>query len=153
MEFKVKVGDFLPAFHALNQDGMEINNDILAGMSSVIFFYSKENALRTQFIVEDFRDHFEEFDALNIIIAGVSPYSVEINKKYYEEHRLNYLLLSDDHFKMYRAFDLIKTVHEKHKIIRSTFIVDRNGVIRWVEHPVHVEGHVARVLKAIKGMG
>lgn len=150
MEFKLKVGDMMPSFSALDQDGIEITDRTLEGMTSVLFFYSKENAFRTLHEVEDFCEYFDEFDALNIIIVGVSPFSVEINKKYYDEHQLQFLLLADDHFKMYRAFDIVKPVHEKNKIIRSTFVIDRNRVIRWIEHPVHLEGHAKRVLKAVK---
>ncbi|MFQ5730032.1 MAG: redoxin domain-containing protein, partial [Waddliaceae bacterium] len=62
------------------------------------------------------------------------------------KNKLQFSLLSDVKKDMCKKFGVLKG----DKVIRSTFVVNARGVIRWIEKPVDVKGHVARVLKALE---
>ena len=87
-----------------------------------------------------------DLDALATLIIGVSPDTVESHKKFIKNHRLEHSLLSDERKEMCHRFGVL----EGDKVIRSTFLIDSEGMICSIEKPANVEGHVDRIIAAVK---
>lgn len=149
--YKINVGDFIPSFSALDQEEEVVVSDDLLGNPFVIYFYPKDDTPGCTAEACSFRDNMERLDEQGILVVGVSPDSVSSHKKFMHKHSLNFILIADDSQEVCKRFDVLreKEVGDK-KVVgveRTTFIVDATGIIRWIERPVNVEGHVERVLK------
>lgn len=145
MVFKLNVGDKLPSFASKDIDAIAITDQLLKGMCSVICFYSKEEIP----VLEKFRDKMKQFDELCGVVLAVNPSDIDKQKTTYETHKLNFILLSDPDLSMCKAFDVLRKVEGKGKVIPSTFVIDRDGVIQWIERPIQIPGHAERALEAV----
>lgn len=149
MEKEIKVGDKIPQFTGITYDGLELETDDLLGSPSVIFFYVKNDTPECKAEVCAFNKDAEKFEALNTTIMGISADSVESQAFFFRNNNLYIGLLSDVDKTIAREFGIVKPGPKK-EIIRSTFVVDPRGVVRWIEKPVNVEGHTERVLEEVK---
>lgn len=149
MLYKLNAGDKMPDFSNYDQDGKKVSSADLTGAPLVIFFYSKDNTTACTVEACSFRDHLPNLKEINCKIIGVSPDNATSHQKFIEEHHLNFPLLCDEQLELCKKFDVIHPKGEKGelKIERSTFLIDREGIIRWIERPVNVVGHVERVLE------
>lgn len=146
MEGELKVNDMIPSFQAKDQEGYNVTEEDIIGTTTVIYFYPQDETPGCTKEACSFRDKMREFDALATLIIGVSPDTVESHKKFIKNNRLQHSLLSDERKEMCRLFGVL----EGDKVIRSTFLIDSEGIIRWIEKPVNVEGHVDRIIAAVK---
>lgn len=150
----VKVGSKAPEFVSLDYEDMEIGSDDLRGMPYILYFYPKDDSPGCTKEACSFRDTLESFDELNIQVIGVSPDDQESHARFAEKHNLDFPLLCDENYELAKKFGVLeeKTVDGQKTLayVRSTFLVDGDGIIRWIEKPVNVEGHANRVLEAIK---
>lgn len=146
MKNKLNLGDIIPPFQAKDQEGLNVTEEDLIGTTLVIYFYPQDETPGCTAEACSFRDDMRKFDALATLIIGVSPDTVESHKKFITNHKLKYSLLSDPKKEMCRLFGVL----DGQNVIRSTFLIDSEGIVRWFEKPVKVEGHTERVLKAIK---
>ena len=96
----------------------------------------------------------EEFEKLGATIIGVSPDKPEKIKKFIEDHNLQILLLSDTEkevLKAYGAWGKKKNYGKEYEgVIRSTFIINPDGMIVKSWRNVRVKGHVEKVLETLK---
>jgi peroxiredoxin Q/BCP len=146
MPYKINVGDPVPEFRVKDHDGYDVSDEDLLGTSLVLFFYPKDATPGCTKEACSFRDQMEVFDKLDVIVLGISSDNLVSHQKFIQENKLDYTLLSDVEKTMGESFGVIK----EGKTERSTFLIDANGIIRWIERPVNVEGHVERVVQAIK---
>lgn len=124
------------------------------GRPYVLYFYPKDDTPGCTTQACGFRDVQLTLDQLGIPVIGVSPDSSRSHSKFKVKYQLHFPLLSDESHQLCEAFGVWQEKSFMGKksmgVIRSTFIIDSQGVIRWVESPVRVEGHVDRVLKALQ---
>ena len=103
----------------------------------------------------DFRDSYDEFAAAGYAIVGVSPDRPSLNKKFQEKEGLNFDLLSDEDHALAESLGAWgdKTMYGKvsQGLIRSTFVVDENGLLTGAYRNVRAKGHVARVKEDLLG--
>ncbi|MEN3034633.1 MAG: peroxiredoxin [Aquificaceae bacterium] len=122
----------------------------LKGKAYVIYFYPKDDTPGCTTEACDFRDHLQ---AIGIDIYGVSPDSIESHKKFMQKYGLNFTLLSDPDFKVAKAFGAYgkKKLYGKESegIIRSTFVIDKEGKIAIALYNVKAKGHVENLSKKI----
>lgn len=154
MDYKINVGDFIPKFTAKDQEGETIQNDDLIGGPVVLYFYPKDDTPGCTKEACSFRDNMEKIEEMDVLVIGVSPDGQQSHQKFIQKHNLNFTLLSDENRELAKKFDVLRTVKDPNgqtvqKIERTTFVIDPNGEIRWIERPVSVEGHVDRVIAAI----
>ena len=142
----LKVGDKIPRFHVKDHAGYSVREEDVIGTPLVIYFYPKDQTPTCTKEACSFQNSLPKFDQLQVLVLGVSPDSVGSHKKFIEKNNLQFSLLSDAKKDMCKKFGVLKG----DKVIRSTFVVNARGVIQWIEKPVKVEGHVKRVLEAIK---
>lgn len=146
---QIKVGNAIPPFTAKDFSGETISKDDLLGAPFILYFYPKDDTPGCTKEACNFRDSIESFDDLDISVIGVSPDNAESHQKFMEKYDLNFLLISDENFEIARKFGVAKPKEGGgYSIIRSTFLCDEKGIVRWIESPVDVEGHVNRIINA-----
>jgi peroxiredoxin Q/BCP len=122
----------------------------------VVYFYPKDNTPGCTLEGQDFRDHYPAFQAANTEILGVSRDSVNSHQRFREKQNFPFDLLADEDEALCRLFDVI---HEKNMygrkvmgVVRSTFLIDGDGVLRAEWRKVRVKGHVEAVLEAAQAL-
>ena len=122
----------------------------------VVYFYPKDNTPGCTLEGQDFRDHYPEFQAANTEILGVSRDNLKSHERFKEKQNFPFDLLADEDEALCRLFDVI---HEKNMygrkvmgVVRSTFLIDGDGVLRNEWRQVRVKGHVEAVLEAAQAL-
>jgi thioredoxin-dependent peroxiredoxin len=153
---ELQVGDKAPDFAVAFDNAQEISTESLQGKHKVIYFYPKDDTPGCTVEAKDFRDHIADFDAANTVIIGVSKDSVKSHDKFKQKFCLPFPLASDEDGTMCEDYGVWvqKSMYGKTYmgIERTTFLIDKNGVIRQIWRKVKVEGHVSDVLSQVKAL-
>ncbi len=149
----IKEGKKAPDFSATDQDGNKIKLSSFKGKKNVVlYFYPKDMTPGCTTEACDFRDQFKKFKSTEIL--GVSIDSPERHQKFIEKYDLPFTLISDVDQKVvnkYGVWQEKKLYGKKFMgIVRSTFIIDKSGVVRKIFPKVKVKGHIDEVLEALK---
>ena len=154
MPFKIKKGDQVPSFQAYDSQGKLISAESLLGQPYVIYFYPKDDTPGCTTQACQFRDIKPQLEQIKTLVIGISPDNSSSHNQFINKYSLNFTLLSDEDHHLCQLFDVwqekINFGKKSMGIIRTTFVVDAQGVIRWIERRVSVEGHAERVLAALK---
>jgi len=120
----------------------------------VLYFYPKDSTSGCTREGQDFRDDIAKFRRAKTVILGVSRDSVKSHENFKAKQAFPFDLLSDKEEKLCQQFDVIKEKNMYGKkvmgIERSTFLIDKKGVLRQEWRKVKVDGHVQEVLAAVK---
>lgn len=150
----LKEGDKAPPFRLKADDGKEISLADLRGKSVVLYFYPRAMTSGCTLETQNFRDLKPQFEKAGAVILGCSGDSVEAQAKFHAKEKVNFALLSDPNFDAIEAYDARRMKSFLGKtflgIVRSTFLIDREGRIAKVWDKVKVKGHAAEVLEAAK---
>jgi len=151
---KATVGKKVPAFTAKATSEKTISLGDLAGGSVVLYFYPKDDTPGCTLEGQDFKANHARFRKLNATVLGVSRDTVASHEKFKAKFKFPFELLSDPDEKLCKLFDVIKEKNMYGKkvlgIERSTFLIDKDGVLQKEWRKVKVDGHVKAVLDAIK---
>lgn len=147
----------LPNFSAaITGEQNPIKLSDLQGKNVVIYFYPKDNTPGCTTEGQAFKDLYNEFQALNTIILGVSRESLKSHENFKAKQNFPFELISDPDEALCKQFDVIKLKKLYGKeylgIERSTFLIDSKGVLRKEWRKVKVDGHAEDVLNAIKSL-
>ncbi|RAP38902.1 peroxiredoxin [Candidatus Marinamargulisbacteria bacterium SCGC AAA071-K20] len=147
------IGEQSPSFMLKNEFGEEISILSLKGKKIVLFFYPKDDTPGCTKESIEFSEKLKQFHNKNTKVIGVSKDSVESHQKFCTKYDLKVTLLSDPSLKLIKAFGVWQ---EKKNygvtymgVIRSTFLLDEEGVIVSTWKNVKVKGHVEKVLDAV----
>jgi thioredoxin-dependent peroxiredoxin len=148
-------GKKAPAFWLPDAGGKQVRlADLIGTKSLVLYFYPKDMTPGCTTEACSFRDNADALRRAGARVVGVSGDSPESHTKFTGRYDLNFPLLSDADNKVGRAYGVYKKKslygREFMGIERTTFIVDRAGVIRKVFPKVKVAGHTEQVLAALK---
>jgi peroxiredoxin Q/BCP len=150
------VGKKLPAFNADATGDQKIRSTDLKGGPAVLYFYPKDDTPGCTLEGQDFRVNHARFRKLNATVLGISRDSIASHEKFKAKFKFPFELLSDSDEKLCKLFDVIKEKNMYGKkvfgIERSTFLVDKDGVLRREWRKVKVDGHVQEVLEAVKAL-
>ncbi|MCD8916041.1 MULTISPECIES: thioredoxin-dependent thiol peroxidase [Staphylococcus] len=150
----LKKGDKFPEFALENQDGEVITNETIKGRKAILYFYPRDNTPGCTTEACDFRDNMAMFNDLDIAVYGISGDSKKKHQNFIAKHDLNFDLLVDEDYKLSEAtgvYQLKKSFgKESMGIVRTTFIVDEEGVIDHVIEKVKVKEQMDQ-LKEILG--
>ncbi len=148
---KLKIGDKAPAFEGANQKNEKIHSDKLRGKKVVLFFYPKASTPGCTLEACNLRDNHERFLAENYVVIGVSADSVKSQANFAEKQHLPYSLIADEDKKIIQAYGVWGPKkfmgREFDGILRTTFIIDENGLISDIISKVDTKQHTNQILK------
>lgn len=122
------------------------------GKEIVLYFYPKDNTSGCTQEACDFRDHMNRLTPKARVI-GVSPDSLASHKKFREKQGLNFTLLSDPEHRVLEYFGVWqeKSMYGRKYmgVVRSTFLIDEDMIVKELWRKVKVSGHVDEILAAL----
>ncbi len=149
-----KVGNLAPNFTLLNQDEKAINLKDLRGQFVVLYFYPKAMTPGCTTQACGIRDFKKEFKKLETVVLAISPDSPERLNRFTEKQELNFDLLSDPNHEIaetYGVWGLKKMMGREYMgIIRTTFIIGKDGKIKNIMNKVNTKTHHEDVVHIIK---
>jgi peroxiredoxin Q/BCP len=150
-------GEVAPAFTLPDADMEFFDFESLRGnQHAVLFFYPKDGTPYCTMDAADFSDHETDFARLNCVILGVSRDDCLSHADFRDKHGLSVRLLSDEEGDVCRKFGVCqfreRDGHKKLCVIRSTFIVNKDGIVCHALYDVHPKGHAAEVYQLVKGL-
>jgi thioredoxin-dependent peroxiredoxin len=116
------------------------------GHNLIVYFYPMDDTPGCTVEAKEFRDSFEQFEALDCVIVGVSTDSAERHQAFSEKHGFPFILLADVDGKLATAFGVLKGKYAA----RSTFVFDSDLRFRRAFHDVTPRGHAAQVLAFLR---
>lgn len=148
-------GTKAPIFTLSDQDGSNVSLSDFRGQKVVLYFYPKDNTPGCTKEACSIRDNMPDFSRLNVKILGVSRDSGESHRKFIEKQNLNFTLLSDPEHKVMEEYGAWgeKTLYGKKSmgVIRSTFVINEDGVIEKVYKKVNTATHGEDLKKYFEG--
>jgi thioredoxin-dependent peroxiredoxin len=144
-----------PYFRSLQQDNKLVSLDDYASLKNVVlYFYPKDDTPGCTIEANDFTAMAADFALLDTVVIGVSKDSCESHRAFIKKYDLNVELLADESGEICEKYGVWQEVEKegvkKWKIVRSTFIIDKNGNIVEAMYNVAHEGHAQAVLDIIK---
>ena len=147
----LKVGDQLPEFVSVNQDGETVNSQDLLGKKLVIFFYPKANTPGCTAEACDLNDNISILKTEGYQLLGVSADPVKNQKKFHEKFGFQYPRLADENrdvIEKVGVWQLKKFMgREFMGIVRTTFIFDENGICTRVIDKVKTKEAAKQILE------
>jgi len=152
----VTLNNAVADFTAAATSDIEVSLSALKGSNVVIYFYPKDSTPGCTTEGQDFRNMHEEFKALDTVIFGVSRDKIRSHENFKAKQEFPFELITDPEETLCQLFNVIKEKNmygKKHMgIERSTFLIDKQGVLRQEWRKVKVKGHVEEVLEAVKAL-
>ena len=152
----LEVGTKAPQFTLQDQDGNAVSLSDFAGKRVVLYFYPKDNTPGCTRQACAFAGAYEAFKREDIAVIGVSKDSVASHKKFAEKYGLPFILLADPELQAIQAYDVWKEKKLYGKVsmgvVRSTYIIDPNGVIAYAMPKVKPDTNAADVLAALAAL-
>lgn len=128
----LKVGDKLPEFEGLNQDGKSVNSSKLIGKKLVVFFYPQANTPTCTVEACNLSDNYAKLKKAGFQLLGISGDSVKKQKNFHSKFAFPYDLIADetrDIIEKFGVWQEKKTFGKTYMgIVRTTFIFDENGI-------------------------
>ncbi|RVU80979.1 thioredoxin-dependent thiol peroxidase [Leucothrix sargassi] len=153
----LEIGQVVPDFTAPATSDTSFTLSDYRGVSNVIiYFYPKDSTPGCTTEGQNFRDMKDELAAHDTIVVGVSKDSMRRHENFKAKQEFNFELISDEDETVCNLFNVIqlKKLYGKEYmgIVRSTFLINKEGVL--VEHwdKVRVKGHADNVLEAVKAL-
>lgn len=153
----LQVGQPAPVFSLPDADMELFDFASLRGKQhAVLFFYPKDGTpYCTQEAIE-FSDHEAEFQRLGAVILGISRDDCLAHADFADKHGISVRLLSDIDGKVGHQYGVYHfrehNGHKKLTVVRSTFVIDKHGIVRHALHDVTPKGHAAEIFRIVKGL-
>jgi peroxiredoxin Q/BCP len=147
-------GNLAPDFELPSSTGETVKLSDYRGQRVLIYFYPKDMTSSCTQQACDFRDRHEEFKGVNTVILGISIDPMKQHDKFIAKYGLPFILLSDEEHQVaekYGVWQLKKMYGKEYMgMVRSTFLIDEEGVLlkSWLK--VRVKGHIEAALEAVQ---
>ena len=146
-------GDPAPDFTLPDADGHPVSLASFRGQRVIVYFYPAALTPGCTKEACDFRDNLADLNAQSVAVLGISPDQPSKLAKFRDKEGLTFPLLSDPGHAVLQAYGAYgeKVLYGKKTVgvIRSTFVIDPEGVIEKAMYGVKATGHVARLLTEI----
>ena len=146
------IGTKAPDFTLMDQNGTPHSLSEYKGQKVVLYFYPKDMTSGCTSQACSFRDLYPQFREKGAVVLGVSKDSVASHKRFEEAHGLPFTLLSDPDLQVIAAYDVQKRDKDGQPmkgVIRSTYLIDENGVIVKAFGAVKAKENPAQMLEAL----
>lgn len=152
----VEVGQRVEDASLTSSSGERVKLSDYRGRYVVLYFYPKDNTPTCTTEACDFRDAYHSFQELNAVIVGVSVNNLKEHRKFIEKYDLPFELLVDEEHRLSEQFGVwqLKKMYGKEYmgIVRSTFVLDPEGILIKEWRKVTVKGHVQEALDYIRSL-
>lgn len=151
----LKIGDQVPNVTSLNQNNEAVKlSDYQGHKNIVLYFYPKDDTPGCTIEANDFTKLATEFAAANTVVIGVSKDDCGSHQAFIDKFGLKVDLLADTSGEVCDAFGVWQLKEKngvsKMGIVRSTFIINKQGTLTYVEYGVSPDGHAAQMLELVK---
>ena len=147
---KLNIGDKAPEINAVDQNGNQITLDQYKGKKVVLYFYPKDMTPGCTAQSCNLSDNYTLLQKNGYDVIGVSCDSVKRHQKFIEKHSLPFNLISDEDQKVvndYGVWQLKKFMGREYMgIVRTTFLINENGMIEDIIEKVNTKDHSSQIL-------
>lgn len=151
----LEVGTKAPDFTLQDKDGRSVSLSDFLGKKVVLYFYPRDNTPGCTRQACAFASAYEGFKIQNAVVIGVSKDSVASHQKFAAKYDLPFLLLSDPELQAIQGYGVWqeKKLYGKVSmgVVRSTYIIDEQGVIEKVMPKVKPDTNAEEILKYLNG--
>lgn len=151
----LNVGEKAPEFTLADRNGQPVRLSDFAGKRVVLYFYPRDNTPGCTRQACAFARLYEEFQALNAVVVGISKDSAASHDKFAQKYSLPFVLLSDPELLAIQAYGVWqeKKLYGKTSmgVVRTTYLLDEQGVIQKVMPKVKPDQNAGEVLAFLKG--
>lgn len=151
----LNVGEKAPDFTLADRNGQPVSLSDFAGKRVVLYFYPRDNTPGCTRQACAFARLYEEFQALNAVVVGISKDSAASHDRFAQKYGLPFLLLSDPELLAIQAYGVWqeKKLYGKTSmgVVRTTYLLDEQGIIQKVMPKVKPDQNAGEVLAFLKG--
>lgn len=149
----ISAGQKSPEFELTDKDGVVHKLSDYLGKDIVLYFYPKDDTSGCTTEACAFRDDYAEYKKAGVEIIGISPDDEKSHEKFVNKYELPFTLLSDTDHSVCEAYGVwgLKKMYgrEYYGVLRTTFLIDKDGMIKKVFENVRPKGHSEKVLAAL----
>ena len=146
----LETGMKAPEFSLSDKDGNAVSLSDFLGKKVVLYFYPKDNTPGCTRQACAFAAAYEGFKSKDVAVIGISKDSVASHLKFAQKHDLPFVLLSDPELQAIQAYDVWQEKKNYGKVsmgvVRTTYVIDENGVIEKVMPKVKPDTNAAEIL-------
>ncbi|AET68425.1 Peroxiredoxin [Desulfosporosinus orientis DSM 765] len=150
----LQAGSKAPDFTLSDKDGNNVSLSDFRGKKVVLYFYPKDNTPGCTRQACAFAGAYEAFKSQNVVVIGVSKDSTASHQKFAEKYNLPFILLSDPELQAIQAYDVWQEKKNYGKVsmgvVRSTYIIDEEGVIEKAMPKVKPDTNAAEILEYLQ---
>ena len=151
----LEIGAKAPEFTLSDKEGNAVSLSGFLGKKVILYFYPKDNTPGCTRQACAFAGSYEAFKSLDAVVIGVSKDSVASHAKFAAKYDLPFILLADPELEVIKAYDVWKEKKLYGKvsmgIVRTTYVIDENGVIEKVMPKVKPDTNAAEILAYLTG--
>ena len=147
----MKIGDKAPEVLGIDANGNEVKLSDFVGRKVILYFYPKDNTPGCTAQACSLRDSYAELQAAGYEVIGVSKDSAASHTKFAQKHELPFTLIADTDKTLNEAFGVWREKKMCGKVgmgtVRTTFIIDEQGVIADIIEKVNTKEHSKQILE------
>ncbi len=152
----LEAGTKAPGFTLADKDGNQVSLSDFAGKKVVVYFYPRDNTPGCTRQACAFAGAYQQFEKMGVVVIGISKDSVKSHQNFASKHELPFILLSDPELQAIQAYDVWKEKKLYGKlsmgVVRSTYIIDENGMIEKVMEKVKPDTNAGDILDYLEAM-
>lgn len=152
----LQTGQAAPSFNLPDADMVNVKLADYKGQHIVLYFYPRDDTPGCTIEATEFSDMDDDFSKLNAVVLGVSRDDCLSHANFRDKHGLVVRLLADPEGTVCNKYGVWQEKEKdgvkKMGIVRSTFIIDKDGIVRHALYGITPKGHAAEVLKLIKAL-
>ncbi|HTP60499.1 MAG TPA: peroxiredoxin [Burkholderiales bacterium] len=153
--FMLQPGQTAPVFTLPDADMQTVELSSFIGKKHIVlYFYPRDNTPGCTLEAAEFSDHEGEFGRCNCVILGVSRDDCLTHAEFRDKHGLSIGLLSDPEGEVCRRYGVLQEKEtdgvRRESLVRSTFVIDKKGVIRHAAYGVNPRRHAAEIFDVVR---
>lgn len=147
----LQIGDKAPSFKTIDQNDKEISLEALKGKKVILYFYPKDNTPGCTVQGCNLRDNYSDLIKQGYEVLGISADTQKKHQNFASKYQFPFSLLVDVEFEIIKKYDVWKEKSMFGKkymgIVRTTFVIDENGIISDIITKVDTENHTEQIVK------
>ena len=147
----LETGIKAPDFKLEDKDGNLVSLSDFKNKKVVLYFYPRDNTPGCTKQACSFRDNYDAFKSKDVVVIGISKDSTKSHEKFVQKNDLPFILLSDPDLEAIKSYDVWqeKKLYGKVSmgVVRTTYIIDENGIIEKVYDKVKADKNVEEILE------